>query len=179
MKKPFGKFLLPTIQQDERASITFGPGCLTVAFRLKEPGGFEKMVFGAGHPLKIGLFKNDGIGFLMFDFGETFIVDAPFHGGAENPENLESFFEFVIRSPRSQTMSLLLVGVDSSKEDVIGTRLVTLSKRVSASFVRMVLEQAMRPISLDKLTAGIECTYRDYRSILDMKKNALAMDKAG
>lgn len=170
---------LPNLYQDESAFITFRPGCLTVVFSFSEPGDLEKMAFGAGHPLKVGLFKNDEIGFLMFDFAKAFIFDAPFHGGAENPENLESFFEFVIRSPRSQTMSLLLVGVDASNGDVIGTRLVTLSKRISALFVRMVLDQAMRPISHDTLTAGIEHTYQNYRSVLDMRKKAVAMDKAG
>lgn len=174
-----GVSTLPNVHQDESAFMTFRPGCLTVVFSFSEPGDLEKMAFGAGHPLKVGLFKNDEIGFLMFDFEKAFIFDAPFHGGAENPANLESFFAFVIRSPRSQTVSLLLVGVDSSNGDVIGTRLVTLSKRISAIFVRMVLDQAMRPISHDALTAGIEHTYQNYRSVLNMRKKAVAMDKVG
>jgi len=184
-RQPFGVTLgvstltLPHIYQEESAFITFSPGCLTVVFRFREPGYLEKMAFGAGHPLKVGLFKNEEIGFLMFDFEKAFLFDAPFHGGAENPRNLQSFAEFVIRSPRSQTMSLLLIGVDASNGDVIGTRLVTLSKRTSALFVRMVLDQVMRPISHDEFTADIEWTYRNYRSGLNMRKEAVAMDKVG
>lgn len=174
-----GVSTLPNIHQDERAFITFSPGCLTVVFYFRKPGYVEKMAFGAGHPLKVGLFEKDEIGFLMFDFEKAFVFDAPFHGGTENPRNLESFAEFVIRSPRSQTMSLLLIGVDASNGDVIGTRLVTLSNRISALFVRMVLDQAMRPISHDALTAGIEHAYQNYRSVLNMRKKAVAMDKVG
>lgn len=163
----------------EGARISFAHSGPIVIFKIHEPDKYEKNAFRAAHPLKVGLFKTYGLGFLLFDFGEGLLFDAPFHTGIEHHEALAVFSEFRLVATRNTRIAMLLVGVDSSTGLVFSFRDITLSAHISSMFVKLVLEQAEQPIGLSQMIAKVEDAYERYPDIKTMFVNALGMDKAG
>ena len=163
----------------EGSFLMFGPSGPTVVFNIEAPDEYEKSALRAGHPTRIGLLQTGRLGWLLFNFGEGFVFDVPFDAGIEPPDCIVPFHEFHSVAAINKSMPLLLLGVDSSTGKVFGIRLLTPSNRISSLFVKKVLEQALRPITLDQLRESVVDAYKRYPSVKAMIANAVGMDKAG
>ena len=71
------------IRLQKGSVLKFSRDGITLFVNIPKPDQYEKKAFMAGHPVKFSVTTFDRTGFLVADFGENFVMDAPFDAGLE------------------------------------------------------------------------------------------------
>jgi len=149
---------------------------LSVVINIHNPDQYEVNALSkSSHPMKIGYASYDRLGILILDFTD-FSFDLPFDAGIENAVNIP---DLTIKTEKER-ISILVISADSLRSHkVIGIRGITMSPRVSRLVADKIAKQASSPISRNQYGALVEEMYRKFPTIKDIKKSAIAFDKAG
>lgn len=148
------------IRLPEGPVLKFSQAGITMFVSIPKPDRYEKKAFKAGHPVKFDVSTVDRMGFLVADFGENFVLDAPFDVGLEQDYDIP---ELALTSPDSKVL-LTLVAVDSKTNVVFGLRCISLSPSVSAAFANVVEMQRSSKIAMAEHEANIRRAYAAHSS---------------
>lgn len=164
----------PTTFPKEGVFVHFAPSGITLYLNLMNPDEYEQRALKAAHPTKIGILNYGRTGFLMIDFGDNYMLNAPFDVGIEPPENIPDLEK--VRN--GGLILLLIVGVNALNGKIFGIRGITLSGHVSKQIEKLISRQISEPVEPTLNELAIAAAYRRYPDAKSMMRDAV-MGKAG
>lgn len=165
-----GNPFLPVIGHPEGMYFTFNQSGAYAIANYTEPTNEEIAAFTAGNKVKIGLFREEGLLFILLKFGEMQWVDAPYNPAFEKLPPIPSFPDGS-GIPLTCLMTSALYGTI-----VAGPRLVVLPTKLSREFCKAVQELVAAPVTgalYDLKLAGIQRMY----STEDMVRDAIIIEE--
>lgn len=156
----------PVVGYPDGVFFDMGTNGARVIVNMSRPTAEEMFAFQAGEKLRIGLFREDGILFLLFKFGNQQWMDAPYNPALGTAPTLPDI-------PGGGGLALTCLMTDAPYGTVVGgPRIVGLPTAFSMEFVGAVRELVANPITGGEYNRRLQRVMNQY-STDDMVRDAI------
>ncbi len=163
-----GKVYPPIMMKPEGTYIHYNESGFMCIVNMTSPTAKEKAAFHSKTPLKIGLFKGNGLLFFVFRFGDLPWQDAPYNPAIGVRPSIPD-----VQDGKGLSMMILLT--DAPRGIIAANpRLVGLTTGFTRELKKAIEECLLMPCAGIEYDMRLNATYNQYSSD-DMAREAIAM----